>query len=108
MPPPLGATCLEPGRTNFRVWAPHARSVAVHLHHPSERFVPMDRRDRGYYEATVEGAAPGALYTYLLNETLDRPDPASRFQPHGIHAPSQVIDTRFAWNDAGWHGLPPA
>jgi maltooligosyltrehalose trehalohydrolase len=37
---------------------------------------------------------------------LERPDPASRFQPDGVHGPSEVTDSSFAWTDTGWGGLP--
>ena len=34
------------------------------------------------------------------------PDPASHFQPQGVHGPSQVIDhRRFAWSDDDWPGV---
>lgn len=33
------------------------------------------------------------------------PDPASRFQPDGVHGASAVVDTKlFAWKDAGFRG----
>ncbi|HAZ31533.1 MAG TPA: malto-oligosyltrehalose trehalohydrolase, partial [Dehalococcoidia bacterium] len=32
--------------------------------------------------------------------------PASRFQPRGVHGPSQVIDSHFSWQDQNWAGLP--
>ncbi len=35
------------------------------------------------------------------------PDPASRFQPHDVNGPSEVIDPNaFAWQDAAWRGRP--
>ena len=35
------------------------------------------------------------------------PDPASRYQPAGVHGPSQVVDTdQFAWTDSEWPGIP--
>lgn len=40
---------------------------------------------------------------------MDRPDPASHFQPQGVHGPSQVIDhSTSPWQDAGWKGVPLA
>src|SRR5207302_4442933 len=34
------------------------------------------------------------------------PDPVSRFQPHGPHGPSQVVDpARFLWTDQAWKGV---
>jgi maltooligosyltrehalose trehalohydrolase len=47
------------------------------------------------------------LYRYRLDggETL-LPDPASRFQPHGPHGPSQIVDpAAFGWSDADWPGI---
>ena len=48
---------------------------------------------------------PGTLYRYRLDERDDHvfPDPASRFQPRGVHGPSQVVDpSTFAWTDSEW------
>jgi maltooligosyltrehalose trehalohydrolase len=37
------------------------------------------------------------------------PDPASRFQPDGVHGWSEVVDrAAFAWTDADWAGLDAA
>jgi maltooligosyltrehalose trehalohydrolase len=104
----LGATPLGDGRCRFRVWAPAARTVDVHLLAPRDRTVRMEPQPRGYYEATIDGALPGSLYMYRLNEDRERPDPASRLQPQGVHGPSQVAEGTFAWTDAGWRGLPLA
>ena len=36
----------------------------------------------------------------------NRPDPASSFQPAGIHGPSEVVNPNlFHWKDARWKGL---
>ncbi len=59
----------------------------------------------GYYEAIVPAVEPGALYFYRLNHSVDRPDPASCFQPNGIHGPSQVTSNDFPWTDTLWKGL---
>jgi maltooligosyltrehalose trehalohydrolase len=67
----------------------------------------LKRTDRGYHEGIVEGVEPGALYVYCLDGEKDRPDPASCYQPAGVHGPSQVVDPRaFRWNDASWRGIP--
>src|SRR5258708_27648242 len=45
------------------------------------------------------------LYQYRLDGQL-LPDPASRFQPFGVHGPSQIINnSAFVWTDQGW--TPP-
>ncbi len=53
---------------------------------------------------------PGDRYRYRLHrggeDPVDRADPASRWQPDGLHGPSAVDDPRFAWTDAAWRGRP--
>ena len=41
-------------------------------------------------------------YWFQVDDESKRyPDPASRFQPHGVHGPSQVVDWRaYDWQDA--------
>ena len=105
--PSLGATYLGDGRCRFRVWAPFAQQVQVRLLGPPDRCVPLEPAPPwGYYQAVIDGAAPGSLYFYRLDEAKERPDPASRSQPQGVHGPSQVIDPGFPWEDHGWAGLP--
>jgi maltooligosyltrehalose trehalohydrolase len=42
----------------------------------------------------------------LLDGEGPFPDPASRYQPEGVHGPSQIIDpTQFAWSDHDWRGV---
>jgi maltooligosyltrehalose trehalohydrolase len=102
----LGATCLENNRCQFRVWAPRAPRVEVHLIEPNERLVPLAPRERGYHEGVLEGVPPGSLYRYRLDGAKERPDPASRFQPQGVHGPSQVIASPPGGRDQPWPGLP--
>ena len=102
----IGAWTVGEGRCRFRVWAPLAQSVEVHLLTPPERFVLLARRRRGYHEALVEDVEPGTLYRYRLDGTLERSDPASRCQPEDVHGPSQVVDSHFDWDDSAWWGIP--
>jgi maltooligosyltrehalose trehalohydrolase len=102
----LGATHLGGGRCRFLVWAPYAEKVEVHLVFPREALFPLKKDDRGYFSGEVEGVEPGYLYVYRLNGAQEFPDPASRFQPQGVHGPSQVVDPSFSWEDGGWHGIP--
>jgi maltooligosyltrehalose trehalohydrolase len=100
----LGATVLPDGRTRFRVWAPRPRAVALEL--AGRDPIELDRAG-DLYEATVVGVGPGADYVYVLDGERRRPDPASRWQPAGVHGPSRVVDPgAFPWTDAAWRGLP--
>jgi maltooligosyltrehalose trehalohydrolase len=61
--------------------------------------------EKGYFQCFVGDAKPGDTYWYALDDVLERPDPASRFQPEGVHGPSMVIDPHsFAWTDGSWRG----
>jgi maltooligosyltrehalose trehalohydrolase len=102
----LGAIYLGDSRCQFLVWAPLVPKVDVHVVSPEEQIFPLARSAQGYHQAIVEGVAPGYRYFYRLDSERERPDPASRFQPAGVHGPSQVIDPLFPWDDREWSGLP--
>src|SRR5580704_14447509 len=104
----LGAVHLGEGRTSFRMWAPRAARVEVSLvagAGESPRRVALDPEPGGYHHAVVEQAPPGTRYRYVLDGDVERPDPASRLQPEGVHGPSEVVDRQFDWSDAGWRGI---
>ncbi|HWC88448.1 MAG TPA: malto-oligosyltrehalose trehalohydrolase, partial [Pirellulales bacterium] len=101
----LGARWCGTGRTEFLVWAPHARRVDVRLLGPREQVVPFSPCGQGYYAAAVHDSAPGAHYFYRLDDRLERADPASRLQPSGVNGPSEIVDSAFDWHDADWPGL---
>jgi maltooligosyltrehalose trehalohydrolase len=102
----IGARFLAGNRCSFTVWAKNACAVDLRLLGSSERIVPLVNVGDGYFRAEVENVGPGAPYFYRLDHATERPDPASRFQPEGVHGPSQVVDHSFAWNDDHWFGLP--
>jgi maltooligosyltrehalose trehalohydrolase len=101
----LGATYLGEGRCQFRVWAPPIQKMEVRIVSPEERIVPLNREGE-YHQVQAEKIEPGSLYFFRLDGQKERPDPASRFQPQGVHNPSAVVDPTFPWEDGGWSGLP--
>ncbi|MGO9951621.1 MAG: malto-oligosyltrehalose trehalohydrolase, partial [Dissulfurispiraceae bacterium] len=68
--------------------------------------IPLKSSDDGYYTGTISAVKPGDRYFYILDHEDRYPDPASRFQPEGVHGPSQVVDPNFHWDDYEWKGLP--
>jgi maltooligosyltrehalose trehalohydrolase len=102
----LGAVLVREGACNFLLWAPKAETVDVHIVHPCDRRIPMQPMERGYFSADVDKIAVGARYRYCLDGQRERPDPASRFQPEGVHGPSEVVDRNFVWTDERWSGIP--
>jgi maltooligosyltrehalose trehalohydrolase len=88
------------------VWAPKAQHVQLRLAGDPIREIPLDPLDDGYFAARLEGIAPGTRYFYVLDGERARPDPASRWQPEGVHEASAVVDPSFAWTDHAWRGIP--
>jgi maltooligosyltrehalose trehalohydrolase len=81
--------------------------VAIRFLDGDPNTVPMQSEGDGYFQAAVAGVAAGTRYRYLLDGTMERPDPASRFQPDGVHGLSAVVDPdAFPWTDRTWRGLP--
>lgn len=100
-----GALYLGNGRCRFRVWAPFATKVELHLLKPRDIVVPLERGPGGYHDGELEDVEPGATYFYRLDGSKERPDPASRHQPEGVHGPSEVTDFHFMWQDGSWSGI---
>jgi len=102
-----GATVIQNEGVRFSVWAPRASRVRVRLTSEDEGEYELARQDNGVFELVVPDAAAGAEYGFVLDDG-DKliPDPVSRFQPHGVHGPSSVVDPNaFRWTDAGWRGV---
>ena len=102
-----GATLYPDGSVCFSVWAPRVRSMTVRVVFPDCHTAPMERHADGLHTVTLAGLQPGSRYFYLLDAERARPDPVSRFQPAGVHGPSELVDPHaFAWTDQEWRGLP--
>ena len=107
--PQFGALIVDAG-VRFRVHAPTARSVRLLLHSGSARGEhEMARAAEGVWDLVVRGAHAGDLYSLRIGDADPLPDPASRFQPQGVHGPCEVVNPgAFRWTDAGWTGISQA
>ena len=86
----------------LRVWAPRAH--AVDLVGRGRRW-PMTAEDRGWFTVDTE-LTWGDDYAFSLDGGPPRPDPRSRYQPHGVHRASRLVDpTSFSRSDDAWSGL---
>lgn len=100
-----GASRLPSGSWQFVVWAPLHSEVFLKIHGPKELKLEMERDAWGYHSALADRLEPNSSYSYELSDGRILPDPASRFQPTGVHGPSQIVDTSaFTWSDAPWKG----
>ena len=102
-----GARVIPGEGVRFSVWAPRASRVRVRLTSEEGGEHELARRENGVFEAVVRDASAGSEYGFVLDDSdKPLPDPVSRFQPHGVHGPSSVVDPNaFRWTDAGWRGL---
>ncbi len=117
----LGATVVD-GATRFEVWAPDASLVEVHIERDDDNDVQTEteieieivrlEREAGAvaeldtWSVTVAGVGHGDRYRFRLDGGDWLADPASRWQPDGVHGPSAVVDESvFRWHDDAWTGV---
>lgn len=90
----IAAQYLGYGRCEFILWTPFLKNVQLKIVSPEKCIVQMEKDSKGYRKKIVEGITPRTLYFYFLNEQFERPDPASNYQPQGVHGPSQIVRTK--------------
>jgi maltooligosyltrehalose trehalohydrolase len=68
--------------------------------------VALQGSAHGYYSG-VAPCGPGAGYRYVVDGAAELADPASRWQPDGVHGPSEVVDlAAHQWDDGGYRAVP--
>src|SRR5690349_8172573 len=101
---PFGAQVLDELRTRFRLWAPSAQQVQLCIREHPARLMPRDAE--GWYEA-IAVAPAGTPYHYRIDDEIDVPDPASRYNPGDVHGDSAVVNPNsYQWRDERWLGRP--
>ena len=101
---PIGAE-LMPDGVSFRVWASSHQSVDLVIENGAT--LSMNREDGDHFSVFAPDARAGMRYRFRLSNSKELlPDPASRFQPDGVHGPSEIVDPHsFRWTDADWRGI---
>ena len=105
---PFGAELLAAGGASFSLWAPAAGRVDLLLTGwPQPGSIAMRPQGDGWYAATVERAGADTRYAFGIDGRPPVPDPASRFNPGGVHGPSRLVDPlAYGWQDGDWGGRP--
>ena len=105
---PFGAEFGADGAVRFKLWAPAASEVGLDLVHERGRVATlMAPSGEGWYALTLQGVEAGARYSFRIDDRINVPDPASRYNPQDVHAASAVVDPHaFEWPDTDWHGRP--
>jgi maltooligosyltrehalose trehalohydrolase len=92
------------GGVRFHAWAPNLDRLAVRVEGVDHA---MRRGPDGAWSVEVAGAGHGMRYQLVLPGGEPRPDPASPWQPDGVHGPSRVFDAgRQGWRSR-FGGVPP-
>jgi maltooligosyltrehalose trehalohydrolase len=86
----------------MRVFAPRKVSVSLELTETGTSH-PLIPNSLGWWTAEVPRLAEGVLYK-LKVDGKSWPDPASRYQPQGVHGPSMVTSPR-PLTPSGWKGV---
>ena len=112
----------------YRVWAPDHQSLTVlisskttrELRRPEppqeqvgpdesipkfepDRRLVLERDENGYFSGFDPDGKEGDLYFFESAKGERFPDPATRFQPHGVHGPSECIDpASYTWRTTHW------
>jgi len=101
---PQGAELASEG-VRYRVWAPAARRVeaVVWSGDGAAREVGLALDASRYWRGVDPAGKAGDLFKYRLEGKAEYPDPASRYQPEGVHGRSMVIDPAlYRWRDGQW------
>ena len=110
---------LHPGGVAFRVWAPHARSVAVagDFNDWSTDRHPLAREQGGYWSVDIDGAVDGNNdgakagdeYKFVIEGPageLWRKDPYARAVDHS-NGNAIIVDPSFDWSGDEGFRMPP-
>ncbi len=96
----IGARNNSGNSCDFTVWAPHAKQVKLCIEHPNKKQIDMTAKPYSYWHKKLDDS--GAATRYMYKPDLKNPlsEPASLYQPLGVHGPSEVRDlTQFKWTD---------
>jgi maltooligosyltrehalose trehalohydrolase len=99
-----GAEVVDEG-VRYRTWCKHDRADALIVDRDGAvlRVVRLAPEADGYFSGIDAAGRAGDLYQYRFGDSQGWPDPASRFQPFGVHGPSMVIDpANYEWQDSAW------
>ncbi len=108
LPVPQGACRQADGSVLWRIWAPNCdRLDLVLFFADGRREIALRSEPDNCFVHREERIEDGQRYAYRPPGGRELPDPASRWQPDGVHRPSAVFSPgSFTWSDAAWQGVP--
>lgn len=98
----IGVNFTNPGLAQINVWAPKAKKLSLYLEH-KDAALEMVSRQYGYWYLETDQLQPGDTYKFKIDDDQQLPDPASVFQPNGVHEASAAVDlAAMQWTDNNW------
>ena len=98
----IGVNFTANGEAEILLWSPLANKACIRLL-DSNRMLALKKQEFGHWHLRTTQLQPGELYSFVLDEKLELPDPASLAQPEGVHGPSQAVNLNdFKWTDQQW------
>lgn len=95
-------------QTEFRVWAPEADKVTVHLYHDCRdekpyRNLPMTKDKNGVWSKVAHGDLDGVYYTYLMNyDGIEQETVDIYSRSAGVNGAMGMVLDLESCNPAGW------
>lgn len=103
----VGAHYFPDKTCRFCLWAPAKKKIELDIISPVKLRVSLRKKKRGYWYTELKNISPKSRYFYVLDGKKRLSDPASFFQPDGVHKASQIIDhNKFHWQDANYKPAP--
>lgn len=87
----------------FRIYAPYRKTVEVELNNGKTKFNLNLDKD-GYWTGSCNRLPEGSLYWIILDGERSYPDPASKYQPFGVHSGSMIVNPKKG-DLTNWHGV---
>lgn len=86
------------------VWSPGAQQVHIRF---GDHQMALQKNNNGYWTKVIPELKEGDFYKLMINREKEFPDPASVWQPVGVHGHSMALDiSKFEWADHEWKNIP--
>lgn len=99
----FGCQPVDSTTFGFNLYAPKAKQVFLKLVE-QDKVIPLEKSPDGIWQTNCN-AVVGEHYYFSLDQDHWFPDPASKYQPNGVHQSSQIIDNNYDWRANHFKGL---
>ncbi|MGY3215061.1 malto-oligosyltrehalose trehalohydrolase [Mucilaginibacter sp. HD30] len=99
----IGVNFNKDSLAEIVLWSPLANTVNISI---DDKILPLNSEEKGYWTLTTAELKPGMSYGFVINGKDALPDPASLYQPEGVHGLSLATKiNNFRWTDQNWQNV---